>query len=333
MKNLNQLTSLFSSRLDMNLARVRALSMMVLALLEARDIRLSVMSRYFNLTDAKPDSSFKRMQRFIKQVSLPFNQLASLILAVLGFSENSQLTLIFDRTNWKFGKVHINFLFLAVVHEGVSVPIFWKILQDKKQGNSSFADRIELMEKFIDVFGKKRVGCILGDREFIGKVWISWLQRKRLPYVIRLPELATHISDHKGRPCKAKSLFLGLRRGCSRSIGYCNVGKLEPYKSEVSVLKTREKELVVIIHSERFQDPQAKYRERWQIETMFRAFKTSGFNLESTHVTSPERLTQLAGVLVLAFCFAYKAGKIVISQKKYPERKMATASSVLLELA
>lgn len=300
----------------MHMARVKALSMMILALLEARDIRLSIMARYFTLTSAKADSSFKRMQRFIKEVSLPFDRLALLIVAIMGLKTEKKLTLIFDRTNWKFGKTHINFLFLAVVHESVSIPLFWKILVDKKQGNSSYFERIELIERFIKVFGQSRIDCILGDREFVGKCWIMWLRRMRLSYVMRLPELSTHISDQEGDSCKAAALFKGLRKGGKRSIGYCTIGKVDAYKSEVSVLKTKANELVVLLHSERFQDPQAKYAERWQIETMFRAFKTSGFNLESTHVTKSDRLLQLMGVLVLAFCFAYKSGKIVEAEKK-----------------
>lgn len=320
MENLIRLTSLFSQHLDMNLARVKTLSMMILALLEGRDIRLSVLSRYFILTRAKADSSFKRMQRFIREVSIPQDRIARIVLAVMGFGEKEKLTLIFDRTNWKFGKTHINFLFLTVAHKGISIPIFWKVLRDKKQGNSSYLDRIELMERFIKVFGASHIECILGDREFVGKCWIMWVRRMRLPYLMRLPEISTYITNGQGLPVKAGDLFRGLRKGGQRSIGYCQIGIVEPYKSEVTVLRIMDNELVVLLHSERLENPPAKYLERWQIETMFRAFKTSGFNLESTHVSEPNRLSQLMGVLVLAFCFAYRAGKIVSAKKKSQKR-------------
>ena len=321
MENLTQLNFLFSTHFNLNLARIKALSMMVLAVLEARDIRLSILARYCCATGAQVESSFKRMQRFIKEVSLPFERVAMVALALLGIGNEKKLTLIFDRTNWKFGKVHINFLFLAVAHEGVAIPLFWKVLEDKKQGNSTYIDRIELMEKFAMVFGQHRIACVLGDREFIGKCWIMWLRRSRIPFVMRLPELLTHISDHNGRSCKAPDLLKSLRRGGNRSLGYCQIGTTDPYKSEVSVLKTREGEMVVLLHSERLENPAEEYAQRWQIETMFRAFKTSGFNLESTHVTDPNRLVQLMGVLVLAFCFAYRAGKIVAAKKICPEKK------------
>ena len=72
----------------------------------------------------------------------------------------------------------------------------------------------------------------------------------------------------------------------------------------------------MLLHDNYVGDSVGLYAKRWEIENMFRAFKTSGFNLESTHVTHPERLSQLIGVLALAFCFAYKAGLIIASKKK-----------------
>jgi len=51
-----------------------------------------------------------------------------------------------------------------------------------------------------------------------------------------------------------------------------------------------------------------KYRERWQIETMFKAFKSSGFNLEETHLTDTGRLSKMIGVICVAFIWAYRAG-------------------------
>ena len=45
---------------------------------------------------------------------------------------------------------------------------------------------------------------------------------------------------------------------------------------------------------------------------MFRAMKTGGFNVEDTHVTAPERLECLIGVLSIAYAICYKAGEIVI---------------------
>jgi hypothetical protein len=50
------------------------------------------------------------------------------------------------------------------------------------------------------------------------------------------------------------------------------------------------------------------YKDRWQIETMFRALKTSGFNIEDTHLKDIERISKLLSILCIAFIWAYLAG-------------------------
>ena len=50
------------------------------------------------------------------------------------------------------------------------------------------------------------------------------------------------------------------------------------------------------------------YKQRWQIETLFRGLKSSGFNLEDTHVTDLERLEKLFSLTMIAFVWCYKIG-------------------------
>ena len=64
------------------------------------------------------------------------------------------------------------------------------------------------------------------------------------------------------------------------------------------------------------------YRKRWQIETMFKAFKTGGFNLENTHLTDYQRLNKLLSVIAIAFVWAYKVGIYRSNEiKKIPIKK------------
>jgi hypothetical protein len=43
------------------------------------------------------------------------------------------------------------------------------------------------------------------------------------------------------------------------------------------------------------------YRRRWEIESMFAALKSRGFDLEATNLTDPRRVERLIGLLALAF--------------------------------
>jgi len=50
------------------------------------------------------------------------------------------------------------------------------------------------------------------------------------------------------------------------------------------------------------------YKQRWEVETLFRAYKKKGFNIEDTHITEPERVRKLVALLSLALIWCYKAG-------------------------
>mgnify|MGYP002761544801 CR=1 FL=1 len=48
----------------------------------------------------------------------------------------------------------------------------------------------------------------------------------------------------------------------------------------------------------------ALYKKRWEIETMFAALKSRGLGFEETHLTEPDKIERLIGLLSLAFACA-----------------------------
>ncbi len=50
------------------------------------------------------------------------------------------------------------------------------------------------------------------------------------------------------------------------------------------------------------------YRRGWGIESTFSALKTRGLNLEQTHMTQPDRLSRLFGLLSLALAWMVRVG-------------------------
>jgi hypothetical protein len=50
------------------------------------------------------------------------------------------------------------------------------------------------------------------------------------------------------------------------------------------------------------------YRQRWDIETLFAALKSRGFDLEATHLTEPDRIRKLLGVLALTYSWTLTSG-------------------------
>ena len=67
-------------------------------------------------------------------------------------------------------------------------------------------------------------------------------------------------------------------------------------------------ELQILISFNKPEDALSIYKKRWQIQTAFRALKTSGSNIEDTHLFGIERIEKLLALLIVAFTWAYLVG-------------------------
>ena len=54
---------------------------------------------------------------------------------------------------------------------------------------------------------------------------------------------------------------------------------------------------------------------RWDIETLFKALKTQGFDLETTHLSDQEKIDKLIAFLSIAFLWAHLGGEWLHQQK------------------
>ena len=107
---------------------------------------------------------------------------ARLIFGLL--PNQGKLILSIDRTNWKFGQTNINIFMLGIVYNGVAFPLLFTMLN--KRGNSNSQERIDLIKRFIRLFGKDVIESIVADREFVGKKWLDFLNSNDLKYYIRI---------------------------------------------------------------------------------------------------------------------------------------------------
>jgi hypothetical protein len=188
-------------------------------------------------------------------------------------------------------------------------PFFSFLPEEKKNGNSDHIDRIDIVELFIDVFGKDKMGVLLADREFIGDKWLNWMEQEDIKFVMRIKEEGQYISNSRGMFVKAKQLLHSLNPGQSISLGKRTLGKSSQCHHYLSAYRCpKTSELLVVVHDKNTQLPCELYKYRWQIETMFKALKSSGFNMEDTHITDPLRLETLFSVMAIAFTIAYDIG-------------------------
>ena len=212
--------------------------------------------------------------------------IAKTILRLL--PHNPPYRLAMDRTNWKFGQQDIHLLVIAVVYQGVAFPLLFKLLP--KSGNSNTSERIELIKRFIRLFGSDSLDCLTAEREFVSELWIKYLNENRIRYYIRIRENFWVRQPHNGKQVKASWLFCDLPlNGCrvNHRIVYVNNQLCYLAASKVNN-KDGKPELQIVISFNKPKNALEAYRERWQIETAFRALKTSGFNIEDTHLTEIE---------------------------------------------
>jgi hypothetical protein len=285
-----------------NLARAKCGAAIIVGLIKVRTVNLTELATAVP-GNAKVDSKYKRLQRFFKEVPLNFSLVASLIASLV---PHDRFTLDLDRTNWRLGKLSINILYLAIVYQGIAIPILWSYLP--KKGNSNTAERIALIDRFIAIFGVDKIECLLADREFCGQEWTSYLIENKIKFRIRI-KVNTCINRKHGDPAPVKNFFRSLPLHCAMQLkGQRQVWGHQLY---VTGMRLVSGEYLIIIHS----DPNAAvvvmedYAKRWEIETLFKCLKSGGFNFEDTHLVDPERLEKLVAFLAIAFSWAYIMGE------------------------
>ena len=315
----NKLESILRQELGGNKARIALLSHLVISMLKVRNVNFkSLATGYHN--GAQLSSKLRRIQRFFRQFEFPQTLYCQLIMKMLPIKGAYGLSL--DRTNWKLGKLNINLLFLSVIYQGVGLPIFWCVLGNKK-GNSSQKERIELLNKFMKNFGRHRIDYLTADREFVGKDWFSFLALHHIRFFIRVRN-NMYFTLASGR--KVKASWLLLSQPVNRVYFHPKIIYLQDtlvYFSGTKFLGQNGKlDYLILVSFNQHDLSMDIYKKRWQIEMMFKAFKSAGFNLENTHIKDYERLDRLIKVLVIAFIWAYNVG-IHLNQnvKEIPVKK------------
>lgn len=121
--NYATLFTLLTASFAFNLARIKCLTLTILALIEARSVNLARIAGFSN-SKVNPSSRYRRLQRFIQQVTFPPNNFARLLVHIMEIDPKDKLILILDRTNWKFSKKDCNILYLAAAYQGLAIPLF-----------------------------------------------------------------------------------------------------------------------------------------------------------------------------------------------------------------
>ena len=236
--------------------------------------------------------------------------------------------LVLDRTEWHFGSTPVNVLMIGIAHRGVAFPITWTALL--KGGGSGSEEQIEVLEAALCALDAEEVEALTADREFISVPWLKRLQAASIPFVIRLRSDRRLRLGEEGPALPAKMYARGLAIGESRVVGLRRLSGAEEASVAVRVIVRRVsssaqplKDRFLVLATAGV-DPErgpALYRRRWEVETLFAALKSRGFDLEATHLTAPGRIRRLIGLLAVAFAWSHLVGEKRAETHGPPPRK------------
>ncbi len=288
-----------------NLARVKLIAMFICALCKVQTVNFEKLANAFD-SKAQSASSLRRIQRFISGFVLDSDLIVKMIFRLLPEKKNLKLSI--DRTNWKFGSININIFMLGVCYQGVAFPLLFKMLP--KPGNSNTQERIDLVNRFISLFGTSCIDCILADREFVGDEWFEFLNFNRLRYYIRIRNNFKIFIPSKNEEVKVNWLFNSLK--INQFMHYPKIVKIGGQLCYISGCKTKSREgkteLLIMASYNHPDQALLNYKDRWQIETCFKAMKTSRFDVEKTHLKDLQRIEKLVLLVMITFVWCYNIG-------------------------
>lgn len=308
MRMSNGLASSLNKYFDWNKARMTCFCQMLLGLFVVRTVNLQQIA-LASESPALVNSRYRRFQRFFAQFAIDYTAIARFILGLF-YERGKKYYLTIDRTNWYFGKNKINAFVLAIVYEGMAIPLFWMMLP--KAGSTNFSEQKQLIEQFVDTFGRTAIAGILADREFQNSLFFGWLNKEKIPFFIRIKE-SSMVRIRRKKLLSAKKIFTDLQvKQQSQFMMTVHVFKQKVY---LSGSRSDRGELMIVASNQKTKYAIANYLMRWEIETLFGCLKTRGFSFEDTHLYHPERISKLLALLAIGAAWAHKVGEW-FSEKK-----------------
>lgn len=249
----------------------------------------------------------RKIERFFAEKTIDEGEIISYFMAAL-FSEDQKLTLALDRTEWAFGQIWHNLLILSVLYKGTALSLITMPLE--RRSNSHTSQHIELIERLLKHIPASRIHALIGDREFIGQEWFKALKARHIPFAMRTRETMSVGIPSVGC-CTIKELFE------TKKARYYKDVQIGTDHYDLSVKNIQDEKLAVISYA--LEKPLTDYKKRWGIETGFRCLKSSGFNLEDTHLREPQRIRTLVQLCSLAMAVSFRAFS-EHSQKKHTNK-------------
>ncbi|GAA4013151.1 IS4-like element ISDra1 family transposase [Deinococcus rubellus] len=213
-----------------------------------------------------------------------------------------------DRTNWQHGTHPLNLLVLGVVIAGFTLPLVWVALS--RGGSSDMLLRQRLVARLLQDLPALRWKVLVGDREFIGQDWFSFLRCRTIKRGLRI-RLDTLVDA-----ARVDETYQDVKIG--QIVGLLERASVSGTLMQVVVTRSPAGDLVALATDLKIWAACHIYRQRWSIECAFFSIKSRGFGLEATAITKPDRLERRFGVVTLAWVCCLRVGVWSAQQTPIP---------------
>lgn len=305
----------------LNPRQFQTLSLLISTLNQCRQVKIERLATYFPLPILF-ESRRRHLQRFLRLksfcVSLIWFPIIQQIILQL-FSLNHPLIIVLDRTQWS----NINIFLISVIWNHRGIPIYWQILD--KKGASNLEEQQSLIRPIFKLLNKYHL-IIIGDREFHSIKLCDWLvkeaqeQKRKIDFIFRQKE-NTYYCEKSGEYQQLSRIK--VRKGIKEMKLNVKVTKYRGFSRQNLVIyqkKTRKNQnnnhkWLLLTSLEEAEKVVSIYGKRMGIETMFKDYKSGGYNLEESKA-SIERLKSLLLLIAISYTSNILTGKKIKNKRK-----------------
>ena len=248
------------------------------------------------------ESRCKKIQRFLSLPNLNLKKLWFPIIkdwASQNSTDNQPIYLVIDRTIWE----RKNLIMISIIYDFRAISVYFELLP--KLGSSNLAEQKRVFSQVLPLFKRFQL-IILGDREFCSVQLANWLRASEVKFCLRLKKNENmemkngnwQLLDDLGLTPGSSGFYHNLKVTKTKQIKGFNVAA--KWKKKFKGCAPKEGWFILTNLGDLSTAIKA-YKKRFDIEEMFRDFKSGGYNLEDTNV-SGNRLMFL--ILLIAFAYS-----------------------------
>jgi hypothetical protein len=191
---------------------------------------------------------------------------------------------------------------VSVLYKSRALPLCWVVFKGKK-GHSPEAIQLALLQTVQSLLPPDQAVIILGDGEFDGSEFITWLQHQTAwHYVCRAANICKIQADTEWLTLADLDLADGQETFLT-DILFTHSGQVGPLNLLVVWHAQKKEHWFFVTNLTDPQEAKKWYAKRFSIETLFSDVKGRGFNLNKTRIWQPERVSRLIFATAIAYIF------------------------------